>query len=785
MKKIFNTYTFVVFIALIALFASSCSVKRHIDESQYLLVKNKVEIEDAEVKTSELKRYIRQTPNRKILGFLRFHLGVYLMADRGKENRFKRWMKNTIGEAPVIYDPVLTQNTLNQFELYMQSKGYFNARVWYEENEVTESKMKVNYYIVGNEPYTIRDFEYTIEDPFLGGFVKEDTVNSLINRNENYDADVFQKERERISRKLRNEGFFEFNRDFITYRADTTVGQKQVDVNILFSNPVVPVSGYRDSVVEKRHRRFFISEVNIFPEYSALRGDHPYSDTTTVSTDENGDNYYFFHDNPLRIRPKVITRNIVFKPGDKYSVRSVERTYTYLTGLRNFRYVNVNFKESEKKYDNINPSDTIGLLDARIQLSRSPSVAYSIEAEGLNTAGNLGFGANLLLQNRNIFRGAEIFNFRIKGALEMVGDSEGAPVFESLPFNTFETGAEASIEFPKLLLPIAEGRLSQRARPKSMIMTGINYRQRPDYTRYVFNVNYGFEWSETKIKRHYVTPIEISTIRIFNDSILRDNIPDSNPLILSRFRNHLTAGLRYTYEYNTQKPGKSIDFVYLRTNFETSGNVLYLASEALNLSKDNLGHYRIFNIPYAQFVKGDADYRYYRYLGKKQALVFRAMAGIGVPYLNADVLPFVKSYYSGGANSIRAWRIYSLGPGSYRGESEASFDRYGDIKLEGNVEYRFPIYSFFHGAFFVDAGNVWFVQENPDFEGGEFLFDKFYDDIAIGGGFGIRLDFDFFIFRFDIGLPLRDPAKSPGERWDIQISSYRDFNYNLGIGYPF
>jgi hypothetical protein len=783
-NRSFRILFFCIIIGVATLVISSCGSTRRIGQGEHLLVKNKIVLEDTSVEKNNLKRYIRQSPNRKILGFYRFHLGVYQLADGGKESRLKRWMKNTIGEPPVIYNTALTNNTIRQFELYMQSKGYFNAEVTYEEN-ASKKKMQVIYHIKGNDPYTLRNINYDIKDPFLGRFVFADTANSLIKKDINYDADVFQKERERVSRQLRNTGFFEFNRDFITFRVDTTLGSNQADLDILFNNPVSAVPGRRDTVIENRHKRFYISEVNVIPNYSPVRPNTPFLDTTIVFSGKKLSQYTFFHDDELRINPKVIARNINIIPGDVYSIRSVDQTYSFIAALRNHRYVNINFHHSEKNINNFTPSDTIGMLEARIQLSRSPSIAYAIEAEGLNSAGNLGVGANLLFQHKNSFRGAEIFNLRLKGALEMSGDKDAIRVFESLPFNTLETGAELSFEFPKLLLPIAEDRLSQRARPKSIIMTGINYRQRPDYTRIVFNVNYGFEWSETREKKHYVTPIDISSIRIFNDSILRENLPNANPLILSRFRNHLTAGLRYTFEYNTQVIGKNVDFSYLRTNFETSGNMLYLASELLGSEKDEQGSYRIFNIPYAQFVKGDADWRYYKMLDDKNTLVFRLMAGVGIPYGNAEVLPFVKSYYSGGANSVRAWRIYSLGPGSYSGETESSFDRYGDIKLEGNVEYRFPIYSFVKGALFADAGNVWFVKENPDFEGGEFLINKFYKDIAIGGGVGIRLDFDFFIIRVDAGLPLRNPALSPGERWISSLKGFNDFNYNLGIGYPF
>ncbi|MBS4013190.1 MAG: BamA/TamA family outer membrane protein [Bacteroidetes bacterium] len=775
---LYVTFFYVIFIA------SSCSSTRRLKEGEYLLTKNVIVMEDTSVDASELKRYIRQTPNRRILGFYRFHMRTYLNADRGKENRIKRWMKNAIGEPPVVYDPVLANNTVKQFQLFVQSKGYFNAEV--VSQEVTSGKkMKVIYTVKGNTPYTLRNINYEVKDPFLAKFIYADTASSLIKPNINYDADVFQKERERVSRELRNTGFYEFTRDFVTFRVDTALGSKQADLEILINNPLVPITGRRDTIAEKRHRRYFISEVNVIPEYSPLRPSIPFNDTTVVFYGKRKSKYSFLHDDPLKIRPEVIARNLNIRPGEVYAIRGVEQTYSYISSLRNHRYVNINFQSTENSYNNIHPNDTIGLLEARVQLSRSPAIAYAIEAEGLNTSGNLGAGANLLFQHKNAFKGAEIFNLRLKGALEMSGDKDSYRVFESLPFNTLETGAEISFEFPKLLVPVAEDRLTQRARPKSMIMTGINYRQRPDYTRIVFNVNYGFEWSETKEKRHYVTPVEISSIRIFNDSILRLNIPDSNPLILSRFRNHLTAGLRYTYEYNTQILGRNVDFSYLRTNFETSGNMLYLASTLAGSEKDNNGHYRIFNIPYAQFIKGDFDWRRYKVLDENNTLVFRLMAGLGVPYGNADVLPFVKSYYSGGANSVRGWRIYSLGPGSYQGETSGSFDRYGDVKLEGNVEYRFPVYGFVKSALFIDAGNVWFVRANEDFEGGEFLLNKFYKDIAISGGLGVRLDFDFFVIRVDAGLPLRNPAMPEGDRWIRKVTGYKDFNYNLGIGYPF
>jgi hypothetical protein len=778
-------YTLLLFFCTAVLF--SCNPTRQLIDGQYLLERNRIQIEDAEIKRDELNTYVRQRPNRKILGFYRFHLNVYQFANRGRETRIRSWMKNTIGEPPVLYDPVLTQSTLRQFELYMHSKGYFNADI---DHEITFRRKRafVTYEIKGNKPYMVNRIDYRIQDQFVGSFILKDTVNSVLEAGQRYDANEMQNERDRIERSLRNQGFFNFSREFILFRVDSNLNQNKVNIELLVNNPVRPLPGIRDSVIELRHRRYLVDKVYILPEFSPLQADLPRNDTTIFvrqrGDDTTDQDYFFLHNGPLRIKPRVIANHIMVRPGEYFRINDVEQTYSFLSGMRNFRFINLQFSEINNPVF-INPSDTLGFLQTQVQLNRTPSNAFTIEAEGLNSAGNLGVAGNLLYQNRNIFRGAEILNLRFKGALEVTGESRAEEVIQRLPFNTLEMGVEAGIDFPVLLLPFPIERLSRNARPKSYIVTGINYRQRPDYTRYVLNLNYGFEWNETPQKRHFINPLELSSIRVFNDSILRANIPESNPLLLSRFKDHLIHGIKYTYVYNTQQLGRTGNFLYLRTNFESAGNLLNIGAETLGLNRNENGSYTIFNIPFAQYLKGDADFRYYRVFDVRRSLVFRLMGGLGVPYGNVDVLPFIKSYYGGGANGIRAWKIYSLGPGGYPGTEEIRFDRYGDIKLEANVEYRFGIYRFWHGAFFIDTGNVWFLRENKQFPGGEFRFSRLADDIAIGGGLGIRMDFDFFVLRIDAGVPFKDPSRASKEQWISGWPAFNQFNFNLGIGYPF
>jgi hypothetical protein len=780
-----KSLTFNAFILFaLALLASGCNPSRHLPEGQYLLHRNTIEVESSDIKPEQLRPYYRQRPNRRILGFYRFHLNVYQYANRRRDNRFNRWLKNTVGEPPVVFDQALTESTRRQFDLFMQSKGYFNAEVDYEV-EPRKRKALVTYNITGNTPYRIRDIEYRITDSHLAGYVFADTVESLIQRGQRYDADLLQQERERIARNLKNQGFFHFSREFIVYQVDSTLDSHQVDLFMVFHNPGSGRGGAADTLDMPRHKRYIVDNIFIFPDYSPFRPQTLFADTTRYRHGRvDGPVYTFLHEGPMRIRPRALVQNILLEQGRYFRARDVEQTYNYLSGLRSFRFINVQFSEARDPVSGT-PSDTLGFLDARVQLARSPANAFTIEAEGLNSSGNLGVAGNFLFQNRNVFRGAEILNLRLKGALEVTGETTTEEVIQRLPFNTLELGAELSLDFPKLLFPIPMERISKNARPKSTVLTGINYRQRPDYTRYILNVSYGFEWSENPRKRHYLHPLEISSIKIFNDSILQANIPAGNPLILSRFRDHLITGLKYSYAYNTQDLSVDRDFVYFRGNFESAGNLLNLATRFVETSQDEAGSSTIFNIPFAQYLKGDADFRYYRVFDSNHSLVFRAMAGVGVPYGNTNVLPFVKSYYGGGANGVRAWRIYSLGPGGYQDTLGLRFDKYGDIKLEANVEYRFAIYRFWHGALFMDAGNVWFIEENPQFPDGSFAADRFYREIALGTGLGLRMDFDFFVVRVDMGVPVHDPGQPAGDRWISGWPKLRQFNFNLGIGYPF
>jgi len=751
---------------------------------------NKILIDNKQINKDDLNNLIKQQPNRTILGFLRLHLRFYNFADFGKETKIKNWFKNTIGEPPVILDTIMTDLTLVQHKSYLRSKGFFNALT---EREISYKKKKadVKYIITSGQPYLIKNINYNIEDPYVAAYLKSDTANSLIKIMSNYDEDVFLKERERVAEMLKNKGFYNFSREFIFFEIDTTIGNHFLDLTINIKNPVIKLKDSANVVQKVNHKRFLINKIYIYPQQGALWKEDAKADTSLIQIPDkkNKDifsDYYFIHSTPFRINPKVITQSVFFKEKRMFSLTDVDQTYKSLSELKNFRFINIRFEEFN---DTLNKNPYLSALDCKIELTRMPTHYYNVATEATNSAGSLGIAGNLSYQNKNIFHNAEIFSLKLNGALEaqkILGEKSSVAVIKNLPFNTLETGVEANVEIPKFVIPISPEKFPKYFKPKTSIKTGLNFQQRPDYTRVILNTSFGYEWKENDSKKHILTPIEINSIKIKPDSSFMafiNTIKDKR--IQLSYNDNLTASLRYTFIFNNQKINKLNDFSFFRGNIESSGNGLWLASRIIKMPQDEVGSYKIFNIRYSQYVKFDADYRHYNIIDKHSSLVFRLASGIGIPYGNINIMPFDKSFYAGGANGIRAWKLYDLGPGGYSDTSNAKFYKTGDIHIESNAEYRFDVYKYLKGAFFVDAGNIWLRSNNAQYPESQFKLNEFYKQIAIGGGIGARLDFSFFIIRIDAAVPLRDPSQEPDKRWVFDKVKLTKVNFNLGIGYPF
>lgn len=754
---------------------SSCVSSRKVKRDGLILDRNKVVTDNKTLNLEELEGFIHQKPNRKVLGLIRLNTFFY--------ERFKpKWIRESLGKPPVILDTVLADRSAREMKLYLAAKGYFHAEVNKEVKRKKKSA-RVYYMIHSGKPYTLRNVDYSIKDEQLASFVFKDTVNSLIKSGINYDAYLLDEERYRITNYLRNNGYYFFNRDYISYKVDSNLMSRQMDVIIEFQQPRLRDRETRQSI-EKKHLRYRINNITVNTDFRVMIDDYTPYDTLVVPQWVRDPSlpykYYFLYRDQLRITPPTIDRFIFTRGGRFYRLDDANLTYNRLSNLSITRFVNMNFVPSDEI-----TAEGHGLLNGFIDIGRSQAQIFSIEAEGTNTGGFLGIGSNLVYTNRNLFRGGETFTIKLKGGLEMQRSfGESTPFF--LGFNTIESGIEARLVLPKLLLPGRQQKYTRHAAPTSAFTTGLNFQRRPDYTRYILNFSFGYEWRETITKSHVLIPVELNSVRIYRSdefSQWLNNLNDRR--LIYQYTNHLVPLARYIFTYNNQPRRKNRDFIYFRGNIESSGNLVNLADIMLGQPKTSEGFYTKFGIRYAQFLRGETDFRYYKFLNPKSNIVFRMAGGVGVPMGNSNVLPVEKGFYAGGANGIRGWEIRSLGPGTFS-DPENSFDKMGEIWIESNLEYRFPLYSYFHGALYADAGNIWMLRENLDFPGGKFDASTFQDQIAVSAGFGLRVDLSFFIFRVDTGLKIRNPALEQGNRWvDLSKTRLRDIAWNFGIGYPF
>ncbi len=752
----------------------SCRPARHIPEGNHLLDRYRIEAPSNDVERDDLRAFVRQKPNKRILG-LRFHLWLHNIANPEKDGWPHNWLRS-IGEEPVIYDPFVTDRSSAQIEQHLRNKGFYKAGV---ENNVRlrRKRARVKYIIEPREPYYLASVGYNFEDKGLKDPVLADTVNSLIKPGVRFDVDILQDERIRIEEYLNNLGYFNFSREHIYFDADTTIGTRSVGITI-------GISRFRKRLEDgdfmlQSHRRYKIGNVYIFPSHNPRQAidsrDEYYRDLDTMVFRD----MHFLYRDEMLVSHRVLAQSTFVLPGEMYRKENVDRTYRHLFDLRLYRLVNIRFSESQEP---VSDTSDFHLLDAWIQLTPFNMQSYTIELEGTNSSGDFGFGGNISYQHRNFFGGGEIFDFRVKGSVETMNE------YYSRAFrNTYEYGAEAVIQFPRFFLPIRSISFVRQYNPRTNFSMAYNYQLRPDYTRTIANTRFGYSWRGSEYTTHTISPIELNLVNLPFSTPLFDSIINFYNLEAS-FKDHMVSETNYTFTFNNQDIRRKSDFIYFRFNAETAGNILAAVSRQADRPKKD-GSYRIFGTEFAQYFKTDIDLRYYRMLYGDNSLVYRFFAGVGLPYGNSTALPFEKKYFAGGANSIRAWQVRSLGPGSFHEPTDRSFpNRTADIKLEANLEYRFNLFWLMEGALFVDAGNIWAIDDNDKREGALFRPGRFYQDIAVGTGFGLRFDFSFFIFRFDMGLKLRDPAEPVDKRWipvNRRFTFDDDVAFNIGIGYPF
>ncbi|MDR1950737.1 MAG: BamA/TamA family outer membrane protein, partial [Bacteroidales bacterium] len=587
---------------------------------------------------------------------------------------------------------------------------------------------------------------------------------------------VLEAERLRIVRRLQNLGYFSVSRNNIEFFIDSSLNTHLMDITAVI-NP--PRTGGNSEA-------YTFSDIHIFPDERPGRTEHPF-DTTTFRVprsrkDTAMSNYYFIHTKPLQIKPHVIVSKLMIHQGNPYSLTAVDRTYENLLDLRVFRSTNI--AVSPLPIDSNNPQF---LLNTTIELQQAPVIVWNNDFEITSASDLTGTVFHSSLQHRNLFGGAEIFSLRLRGQLEVQYLLDKA-ARESDLVDNYDIGISANLDIPRFIAPFSLSQTNVH-RPRTLISAGYSYRDRfRYYSRYLTNLSFGYSWRSPRVS-HTLFPLDINLVSIsLTDSFAKriEELSETNKRLEYQYADHFIFAARYGFSFSGQQGNRSINFNAFRFSVETSGNMLHLLSNALNAPKyGEAQQYEFFNLPYAQYIRTDADFRRYWFLTDRQILVTRMMGGIGFVYGNSKVLPYEKGFFAGGNSNIRAWPMNQLGPGSYINPNPFNIERIGDIVLVGNVEYRFPIAGALKGALFTDVGNIWVRNDNGLYPNGEFAWKNVPNDLAIGGGLGLRWDLNFLVIRLDAAAPLRNPAKPDNEKWVIGDTRWKDFVLNFGIGYPF
>lgn len=755
-----------------------------------MLVRNEIKLDKTKsglrklnFEEEDLPALIQQKPNKRFVGIFRLGEMFYSDTTLGKDTKFKRWINKNFGKEPALLDLYSIDRSVYQLRLYLNNYGFFNSVI---DTAVTIKRKKatVTYSISLARPYIINDIEHFIQDTAIDRIFSQQLDKSLIKKNQIYNASLMDDERFRITSLLRNHGYYFFSPEFVFYEVDSAFGNHTLKIYTSIQQ-AQSVSETDDSkVVETNHRKYYLNKISINTEFNPIKSDTSKMRFFLDTISENGiSRYLFYYSDQLRIRPSLIRNSIFLEPLKLYSEKQEENTYRQLSSLALYGYTSLQFREINNP-DKI-PDNDHYYLNALINLTRRPVQSFSVETEGTTSGGKLGMAGNFVYQNLNIFRGGEVLTLKLTGGVEwQQGGTSRDDVL--LFFNTIQTGAEASLDFPKFVLPVSLEKMPNVIRPRTTVTLGINYQNRPDYKNYVTNISYGYNWRIGRFKSHNLTLVDLNSVSIFPDSSFVRRLEELNdPRLTNQYTDHFIMSAKYIYIFNNQERGKVQNFKYLRWSIETAGNFLQMINRLSGSDTNESGESVIWNIPFAQFVRTDADFRYYFALGEDNTLVYRTMAGIGIAYNNSEVLPFEKGFYMGGANDMRGWKYRSLGPGSFVDTTGVYFEKMGDLAIETNLEYRFPVYSYFKGALFADVGNIWLLNNSESYPGGKFEMNEFLSELAVNAGIGFRLDFSFFIFRVDAAAPLKDPSYPKGERWRANNLKMRDVIWSFGIGYPF
>ena len=719
------------FILISSFLLASCSASKYLPEGKYILNKVEVKSDSVGYDAGALKQYVRQKEKPKLFSLF----------------------KNPFSKKPVVYDTLQARLSCQDLLTAMQNQGFMHAGVsLYTTVNEKNKKLDATYMLHPDEPFLIGSVNYDIEDENIQRILHLDNpANQCIKPGMKFTVETLDNERKRITNLLADDGFFRFHKDFIQFSADTIAGQRDIAVTLHLTK-------YKASSnsPETLHPRYEIRNINF------------------LSNDSNR----------IHLRRQVLLNATALKAGAPYSASALQRTYNNFARLQAVKYTNIRFWEvSDSNAVTSVDANARKWLDCNIQVSTNKPSTIAFQPEGTNTAGDLGAAASLTYTNRNLFHGSEQLSIALRGAYEAITGLEGYQ-----DQNYTEYSVEGKLVFPRFVAPFLSKSFRRRQTANSELSAGWNLQNRPEFHRRVFSTAWRYRWAEP---RHHLAwrfdLLDLNYVYMpwISETFKRDYLDNADS------RN---AILRYNYEdLFIMKMGLGLTYSdgvdAFRLNLESSGNLLNGMSKVLGFKTNGEGQHTFLNIAYAQYVKFDFDYTHLLQFDRRNSLALHAGVGVAYPYGNSTVLPFEKRYFSGGANSVRGWGVRELGPGKYRGtDGRIDFiNQTGDLKLDLNAEYRTSLFWKFEGAVFIDAGNIWTLRNYEDQPGGQFLLNEFYKQIAAAYGLGLRLNFDYFILRFDMGMKAINPAyESKEEHWAIiHPRLRRDFAFHFAVGLPF
>jgi outer membrane protein assembly factor BamA len=820
-----NNFIILIILLSITIGFSSCNAVKYVSEDENLLTKNIILVNDKKNVDDEITDYVVQRPNQLVLGVpfpLHFHnignknfesdfdqwkidnLKAYNFTTkvfsekqtRGlhnfKYNTHKWWLNN--GEEPVIFDSKKAAQTAENFMQHYHNEGYFNVKSHYDIEYLKNKKATVTYYVNTDKPYTLDTITYNIESKILDSIYLSQKEASFLKKGEQFKYSLFVNEQNRITKLFRNSGIYRFNKNAILVDADTSNYKSNIDLII------------NDSIANFPYKIQKIKKINIYTDFSYNTKDNPIQDSL------NYKGYFFLTQKKLKYNPKLLLNAVFIEPNDIYKDETRELTRKNLRRLNNFRTVEIKYNELENDF-----------LDASIYLTplKKYSIGFSTELTHSNIR-QLGVSGKLSFLNRNIFKGFEILKFSIQGSFL---DSKDAADNEKL-LNAWEIGGDISLELPRILFPFkADKIIPKNMAPKTIFTLGTSMQKNIGLDKQKFTGIIDYSWESTTTKKHsfqllnaqfiknlnidsyfkiyksefnqieniastYFNNNNISTSNVieFINTNINSDFEITNPVefkIAQNIKNRyniitedvLIPSATYTFTYNSSENYKDTDFSFFRARFVSSGNLTSL----LATKKDENDIKLLLNTQIAQYIRTDFEYKKFWDLSFENVLAFRSFLGIAFPYNNSSTIPFNRSYFIGGPNDLRAWKIYDLGPGSTQSGLEYNV---GNLKFISSLEYRFKIINSVKGALFIDAGNIWDIS-NSTVTNSEAKFNGFNSlkDIAIGSGFGIRYDLSFILLRLDLGFKTYEPYLSYN-KW-FQHVNFKNNVYNFGISYPF